>query len=50
MEAVPARVKTGKTFGEVFFREAKAYVRTLGLCSLPSVSDVWGLHKGRATF
>jgi hypothetical protein len=28
MEAVPARVQTGKTFGEVFFREAEAYVRT----------------------
>jgi hypothetical protein len=50
MEAVPARVQKGKTFGEVFFREATASCpNSVGLRSLPSVSDVWGLHKRRAT-
>jgi hypothetical protein len=41
MEAVPARVQKGKTFGEVFFREAKAFCpNSVGLRSLPSVFDV----------
>jgi hypothetical protein len=33
MEAVPARVQTGKTFGEVFFREATA--------SYPIIRTLW---------
>jgi hypothetical protein len=49
MEAVPARAQKGKTFGEVFFREAKALCpNSVGLRHLPSVSDAWGLHKCRA--
>jgi hypothetical protein len=47
MEAVPARVQKGKTFGEVFFREATAsYPNSVGFCSLvPSVSNIWALHN-----
>ena len=42
MEAVPTRVQKGKTFGEVFFREATASCpNSVGLRSLPSVSNIW---------
>jgi hypothetical protein len=40
MEAVPARVQTGTTFGEVFFREATASCpNSVRFRSLPSVSN-----------